>query len=157
VAGFETSIRSGCVQEGFCDAADFRFGIVAVKNRVCRRLNGTSLQDPFDVGNEAHVQHAVGFVDHEQFDAGEEEGPPRSVCARAPTRVAISTSTPRVSLVSWSPNETARADQKRDVEFLTDAVFVEILFDLRGKLRGFGSRIRVRACVPGPAALFPAW
>ncbi|MEY9224854.1 hypothetical protein ABH974_005277 [Bradyrhizobium ottawaense] len=46
-------------------------GMVAVKNRVCR-VNGTSLQTRSMSGDEAHVQHAIGFVDDEQLDPGEE-------------------------------------------------------------------------------------
>src|SRR6266508_2869684 len=32
-------------------------------------LNRHSLDDPFDVGKKAHVEHAVGFVEHQNFDA----------------------------------------------------------------------------------------
>jgi hypothetical protein len=28
-------------------------------------------EDALDVGDEAHVQHAVGFVEHQHFDLGE--------------------------------------------------------------------------------------
>ncbi len=45
---------------------------MAEKNRVCR-LNGISLQMRSMSGNEAHVEHAVGFVDDEDFDAGEQQ------------------------------------------------------------------------------------
>ncbi len=41
------------------------------KQRLARE--GNQFADAFDVGNEAHIQHAVGFVDHQQFDAGEQE------------------------------------------------------------------------------------
>ena len=33
------------------------------------------LADALDVGNEAHVEHAVGFVDDQELDAGEKEPP----------------------------------------------------------------------------------
>ena len=42
-------------------------GMVALKNSVCRR-GGNVPQDPADVGQEAHVEHAVGFVEHEVLE-----------------------------------------------------------------------------------------
>ena len=42
-------------------------GMVAEKNRVCRSFGSiaTTLRDVVD---EAHVEHAVGFVEHQHFD-----------------------------------------------------------------------------------------
>ena len=34
---------------------------------------GQKLADALDVGDEAHVEHAVGFVDHQHLDAGEKQ------------------------------------------------------------------------------------
>ena len=34
---------------------------------------GHQLDDALDVGDEAHVEHAVGFVDHQDLDAGEHQ------------------------------------------------------------------------------------
>ena len=45
-------------------------GMVALKNSVCR-LGGQVAQDPADVGQEAHVEHPVGLVEHQVLDAGE--------------------------------------------------------------------------------------
>ena len=45
-------------------------GIVAEKSSVCRAF-GQRRDDPPDVGPEPHVHHAVGFVEHEQLDAGQ--------------------------------------------------------------------------------------
>ena len=43
------------------------FGMVAEKNSVWRLIG--SLRDDFaDVVDEAHVEHAVGFVEHEELD-----------------------------------------------------------------------------------------
>ena len=47
-------------------------GMVAEKNSVWR-VNGTILQMRLDVGDEAHVEHAVGFVDHQKLDAGQQQ------------------------------------------------------------------------------------
>ena len=43
-------------------------GMVAEKNSVWRVI-GRNLADALDIGNEAHVEHAVGFVDHQDLDA----------------------------------------------------------------------------------------
>ena len=71
VAARATSMRTG-----FCKKASvsrvISGGIVAEKNSVCR-VNGTSLQMRSMSGNEAHVEHAVGFVDDENFNAGEQQ------------------------------------------------------------------------------------
>ena len=42
-------------------------GMVAEKNSVCRSLPQHG-DDAADVGDEAHVEHAVGFVEHQHFD-----------------------------------------------------------------------------------------
>ena len=70
-AGRETSMRIG-----FCKNCSVRRvisgGMVAEKNSVWR-VNGTSLQMLLDVGNETHVEHPVGLVDHENLDAGQQD------------------------------------------------------------------------------------
>ena len=43
-------------------------GIVAEKNSVCRVI-GSSLQIRSISGNEAHVEHPVCFIDHQDLDA----------------------------------------------------------------------------------------
>ena len=48
--------------------------MVAEKNSVCR-VNGTILHDALDIGDEAHVEHAVGFVDDQELDAGQQQLP----------------------------------------------------------------------------------
>ena len=48
-------------------------GMVAEKNSVWR-LAGTLRDDAPDVVDEAHVEHAVGFVEHEDLDAVERHG-----------------------------------------------------------------------------------
>ena len=45
-------------------------GMVAEKNSVCR-LFGSLRDDLADVVDEAHVEHAVGFVEHEELDLAE--------------------------------------------------------------------------------------
>ncbi len=55
------------VQESLGDAADFRRHRRGEEQGLAGE--GDELADALDVGNEPHVQHAVGFVDHEQLDA----------------------------------------------------------------------------------------
>ncbi|MGY3410177.1 hypothetical protein ACVWZV_006290 [Bradyrhizobium sp. GM5.1] len=59
------------VQEGFGDAPDLRRHGRGEEQGLPRERD--ELADALDVGNEAHVQHAVGFVDDEQLDAGEQQ------------------------------------------------------------------------------------
>src|SRR5262245_22096360 len=57
------------VQELLGDAPDLR------RHRRCEEQGLTGerheLADALDVRNEAHVEHAVGFIDHQELDAGE--------------------------------------------------------------------------------------
>ena len=46
--------------------------MVAEKNRVWR-VKGTMPADALDVRNEAHVEHAIGLVDDEDLDAGQQQ------------------------------------------------------------------------------------
>ena len=78
------------------------FGMVAEKNSVCRLIG--SLRDDFaDVVDEAHVEHAVGFVEHEEFDLAELAAP--LLCTRSSRRpgVATRTSTPCMTERTWRP------------------------------------------------------
>ena len=61
----------GIVQEGFGDAADFRRHRRGEEQGLPRERN--ELADALDVRDEAHVEHAVGFVDHQKLHAGEQE------------------------------------------------------------------------------------
>ena len=59
------------VQELLGDAPDLRRHGGGEEQRLAGERH--ELADALDVGNEAHVEHAVGFVDHQQLDAGEQE------------------------------------------------------------------------------------
>ena len=109
------------------------------------------LADAFDVGDEAHVQHAVGFVDDQQFDAGEQQTAAFGVVEQAAggRDQDVDAAGQFTVLVA----ERDAADQERDVEFLADAVFVEILFHLCREFAGrFEDQGAGHSC-PG-AALF---
>ena len=67
VAAGVTATRTGSCSIWFASSAISR-GMVAEKNSVWR-LAGSLVDDPADVVDEAHVEHAVGFVEHEHLDA----------------------------------------------------------------------------------------
>ena len=61
-----TATRAGSRSIASASSA-MSFGMVAEKNSVCRLIG--SLRDDFaDVVDEAHVEHAVGFVEHQELD-----------------------------------------------------------------------------------------
>ena len=130
----------GIVQEGFGDAADFGRHRRGEEQRLPGERH--QLADAFDVGNEAHVQHAVGFVDHQQFDAGEQQAAAFGMVEQAAGRCDQHVDAARQLGVLVAERDAA--DQQRDVEFLADAVFVEILFHLgrefAGRLENEGAR-----------------
>ena len=69
----EASIALGIVQELRGQALDFgRHG-----GREEQRLAGErqELADALDIGDEAHVEHAVGLVDDQHLDAGQQQAP----------------------------------------------------------------------------------
>ena len=123
------------------------------RRREEQRLPGERHQfaDPLDVRNEAHVEHAVGFVDHQNFDAGQQqlaaigkvEQPPRRrdqhVGAASDFRFLIA--------------ERHAADQQREIELVIDAVFGEGFLDLRGQFARRLEDQRARHARAG-AALF---
>ena len=57
----------GIVQEGVGDALDFRRHGGGEEQRLPRERH--QLADALDVGDETHVEHAVGFVDDQQLTA----------------------------------------------------------------------------------------
>jgi hypothetical protein len=104
-----------------------------------------------DVGNEAHVEHPVGFVDDQDFDrvqkqaaaSGEIEQAARGgddhVGAARDLRLLIA--------------ERNAADQERKVQLVIDAVFAERLFDLGGELARRLQNERARHAGASAAAL----
>ena len=145
----ETSIRSGLCRKASADAADFRRHRRGEEQGLPRERH--QLADAFDVGDEAHVQHAVGFVDDQQFDAGEQQPAAFGVVEQAAG--GRDQDVDAAGQFGVLVAERDAADQERDVEFLADAVFVEILFDLGREFAGrFEDQGAGHSC-PG-AALF---
>jgi hypothetical protein len=65
------------------------------------------LADALDVGDEAHVEHAVGLVDDEDLDAGQQDLAALELVEQRPG-VAIRTSAPRSSFLFWSSKRRRR-------------------------------------------------
>ena len=120
------------MQEGFGDAGDFGRHRRGEEQRLPRERD--HLADAFDVGNEAHVEHAVGFVDHQQFDAGEQEPAAFGVVEQPAGGCDQDVDAARQLGVLVAERDAA--DQERDVEFLAGAVFIELFLDLGGEFAG---------------------
>ena len=111
---------------------------------------GDQLADAFDVGDEAHVEHPVGFVDHQDFDGVEQDfsalGEVQQSARRGDQHVSAAHD------LGFLIAKRNAADQQRDIEFVIDAVSDERLFDLVGEfarwLEDKGSRH------PRPGAAF---
>lgn len=121
----------GVLQEPVGQLLDFR----RHGGREEQRLPGKRdhLGDALDIGNEAHIQHTVGFVDDEDFHAGHQKLAALAMVEKA-AGVQISTSAPRSSLRSRF--EGNAADEERDVQLVILAVFLEVLRHLRCQLTG---------------------
>ena len=107
-------------------------GMVAEKNSVCRCV-GQFADDAADVVDEAHVEHAVGFVEHEDLDFVEAlRRAPASRSSRRPG-VATRTSTPlamaRICLPIGTPPMASVTDT-----FMMPAIGLEAVDDLAGQL-----------------------
>ena len=148
VAGLETSIFTGLCRK----ASVMRWisgGIVAEKNSVWR-VNGTSLQIRSMSGMKpmSSMRSASSIT---SSSTPVSSSPPRSKWSSRRPGVAISTSTPRFSLMSWSPNETPPISSAT-LSFWP-APYLSNFLDLGGE---FAGRLQdQRARHPGPgAALF---
>lgn len=89
------------------------------------------LGDAFDIGDETHVEHAVGLVDDEDLDAAHQELAALEMVEQAAGRADqhIGAALELAVLVF----EGNAADQEGDVEAVVLAVFLEILGDLSGE------------------------
>src|SRR5262249_54519583 len=120
----------GVVQELLGDAPDLRRHGGGEKQRLARE--GDERSDALDVRNESQVEHAVGLVDDEELDAGEQQASALEVVEQAAGRRDQHIDAARELQVLVVERDAA--DQQRDVELLLGAVLVEALLDLRGEL-----------------------
>ena len=137
VAGLETSIFSGLCRK-VSVISDFRRH--RRSEEQCLPREGNQLADAFDIGNEFHVQHTVGFIDHQKFDAGEQQTAAFGMVEQAARRCDQDVDAARQFGVLVAERDAA--DQKRDV-VSAGAIFVELSFTWAASSR-VGSRIRVR-------------
>ena len=73
--------------------------MVAENRQFCRSLREV-LQDPLDLRDEAHVEHAIGLVEDEVLDRASSRLPLEMWSIRRPGH-ATSTSRPRLNAASW--------------------------------------------------------
>ena len=137
------------MQEGIGDALDFRRHGGGEKQSLAGERH--QLADAFDVGDEAHVEHAVGFVDDQQLDAGEQQAAALGMIEQASGRrdQHVDAAGELGVLVA----ERHAADDERDVELVVLAVFFEMLDDLGGEFARRLENERARHTCPR-AALF---
>ena len=137
------------VQEGVGDALDFRRHGGGEEQSLPRERH--QLADALDVGDEAHVEHAVGFVDDQQLDAGEQQAAALGMVEQAAGRgdQHVDAADELGVLVV----ERYAADDERDVELVVLAVFFEMFGDLGGEFARRLEDERARHARAG-AALF---
>jgi hypothetical protein len=128
-------------------AADFRRHGGREEQRLAGE--GNHLGDALDVGNEPHVEHPVGFVDHKNLDAGHQQ-----LAAFAMVEQAAGGADQHVGTafeLAVLVLERHATDQKRDVELVVLAVLFEVLGDLGGEFARRLKDQRARHTRPGPA------
>ena len=115
------------------DAPDFRRHGGGEEQRLAGERY--ELADALDVGDETHVQHAIGLVDDEELDAAEQKPSALVMVEQAAGR--RDQNIDAAHQLGVLVVERDAADDQRDVELIVvDAVFDEALFDLRRELAG---------------------
>ena len=112
-----------------------RGGMVAEK-RASWRWGGAEYEDGFDVFEEAHVEHFVGFVEDDVFDVVELEGAASKVVEDA-ARGADNDVDAALEGVELALDWLAAVDGE-DVEVLEVAEAVDCFGNLDGELAGWG-------------------
>ena len=130
VAGRDDLDANGIGQEVVGEALDLRRHGRREEQRLAGE--GQEFDDALDVGDEAHVEHAVGLVDDEDLDAVEEELAALEMIEHAAGRgdQHVGAAVELLLLVV----EGDAADEERHRQLVVDAVAVEALLDLRGEL-----------------------
>ena len=117
------------MQELLGDALDFRRHGRGEEQRLAGERH--QLADALDVGNEAHVEHAVGFVDDEQLDAGHQQPAALVMVEQAAGRRDQHIDAARELGVLVVERDAA--DDQRDGQLVLGAVFDEGFLHLRGE------------------------
>ena len=137
------------VQKLLGDAADFRRHGGGEEQGLAGERN--ELADALDVGDEAHVEHAVGLVDDEEFDAVEQQTSALEMVEQAARRGDQHIHAAREFHVLIVERDAA--DDQRDVELVVDAVFGKAFFHLRRELARRLQNERARHARAGAALL----
>ena len=132
VAGLGNFDAHRVVQKLLGDAPDFRRHGRGEEQRLPGERH--QLADAFDVGDETHVEHAVGFVDDQKLDVAEQQPPALEMVEQAAGRGDQHIDAAHQLLVLVVERDAA--DDQRDVELVIDAVAYEALLDLRRELAG---------------------
>ena len=151
VAGGATSMRTGIVEELVDEARDLGRHRRREEQRLPARRQ--QLADLLDVGNEAHVEHAVGLVDDEDLDAHQHDAAALEMIEQAAGRGDQHVDA-AVELLDLIVHRHA-ADQQRHVELVVDAVLLEALRHLGGEFARRRQDQRARHARPGAAGLEP--
>jgi len=111
---------------------------------------GEQAADALDVRDEAHVEHAVGLVDHQDVDAAQQDAPALELVEHAAGSgdQHVGAAIEHLVLVF----EADAADQQRHRQAMVLAVFFEILGNLRGELARRLEDQRTRHAGARPAA-----
>ena len=107
--------------------------------------------DLLDVGNEAHVEHAVGLVDDEDLHTHEHQASALEMVEQ-PARRSYQDIDAAVEFLDLVVHRDA-ADQKRDVELVVGAILLERLSDLSGQFARRCQDQGSRHASPGAARL----
>ena len=146
LAGRVTSMRTGSLRK-LSTSLWISLGMVAEKQRLPARRQ--QLADLLDVGDEPHVEHAVGLVDDQDLDAGEQDLAAAEVIEEAAGRGNQHVDA-AVELSQLLVGRDA-ADQQRHAQLVVDPVLLEALLHLGGKLSRRRQDQRARHARPGSA------
>ena len=149
VAGLRHLDAHRIVQELLGDAADFRRHGRRKEQRLAGKWD--ELADALDVRNEAHVEHAVGFIDDQKLDAGEQEPPALEVVEQPAGRGDQNVDA--AGELGVLIVERDAADDQRHVELLLGAILDEAFLDLRGEFARRLEDQRARHACPRAAIL----
>ena len=121
----------GRMQEGVCETLDLGRHGGGEKQRLAGERH--HLHDALDIGDEAHVEHPVGFVDDEKLDAAQQQLAALDMVEQ-PARCRdehVDAARDLGILVA----EGDAADQQGDVELVIDAVLVEVFLQPARRVR----------------------
>ena len=114
---------------------------------------GHEFANAFNIGNEAHIEHAVSFINHQNINAGEQKLASFNKIEQAAGRCDqhIRAAHDFGFLIA----KGHAANQQSHIELVIDAIFFKIFFDLRGQFAGWLQNERARHAGPC-AACFEA-